>query len=95
MPVSWHCSQVLPVTANINVCLAEDIVVPLKEVKTVAVWQFSHGVAPLGMCAGDSRGGLGREVIVIHRRAGIRRAVAGDAAAGDPGVQYGIRRQVV
>jgi hypothetical protein len=29
------------------------MVVPLKAVNTVAVWQFSHGVAWLGMCGGD------------------------------------------
>jgi hypothetical protein len=34
--------------------LADDIVVPLKAVNTVAVWQLSQGVAALGMCGGDN-----------------------------------------
>jgi hypothetical protein len=39
--------------ANINVCFAEVIVVPLKLVKTPAVWQSSQGVALVGICTGE------------------------------------------
>ena len=47
-PDSWHWSQVPPVSASNNVCLAEDMVVPLKVVKATA-WQFSQGVVFEGM----------------------------------------------
>ena len=48
LPVSWQASQVLPITANISVCLADVMVVPLNAVKLIA-WQSSQGVAPEGM----------------------------------------------
>lgn len=55
----WQGSQLLAITVNIEVCLAEVIVVPLKAVNTVAVWQSSHGVVLVGMCTGDSSASFG------------------------------------
>jgi len=44
--------------------LAEDIVVPLKAVNTVAVWQLSQGVEALGMCGGDNpEAALGEKLV--------------------------------
>ena len=49
----WQASQVLPMTANIEVCFAEVMVVPLKAVNTAFEWQSSQGVVLVGMCTGD------------------------------------------
>ncbi len=46
-------------TANIEVCFAEVIVVPLNAVNTVAVWQSSQGVVLVGMCTGESTASFG------------------------------------
>jgi hypothetical protein len=44
--------------------LADDIVVPLKAVNTVAVWQLSQGVEALGMCGGDNpEAALGEKLV--------------------------------
>ena len=50
----WHASHLLPMTANIAVCLAEVMVVPLNEVKVAFEWQLSQPVVLVGMCTGES-----------------------------------------
>jgi hypothetical protein len=48
-------------TANMDVCLAEVIVVPEKPptAKDVVEWQASHAVDEVGMCTGESTAVLG------------------------------------
>ena len=41
-------------TANMAVCFAELMVVPLNAVKFVVEWHDSHAVVLVGMCTGDS-----------------------------------------
>ena len=59
----WQASQVLPITANINVCFADDMLVPLKAVNTVVPWQSSHGVLAVGICTGESTADLGVKLL--------------------------------